>query len=104
MFWTDIEGISWEGRAIKTRVVVVACADAKIPLTGEVLQVRRASVVGAQGHSGHGTFPNVISCMEAGMDMTKMITKQIGLDEVDANAVLLQKDRNEVKITVTDFD
>ena len=39
-----------------------------------------------------------------GMDMTKMITKKIGLDEVDSNAVLLQKDRNEVKITVTDFD
>ncbi len=102
--WPDIERIIWEGRAINTTVVVVARADAKIPLTGEVLQVRRASVVGAQGHSGHGTFPNVISCMEAGMDMTKMITKQIGLDEVDANAVLLQKDRNEVKITVTDFD
>ncbi len=102
--WPDIERIIWEGRAINTTVVVVARADAKIPLTGEVLQVRRASVVGAQGHSGHGTFPNVISCMEAGMDMTKMITKKIGLDEVDANAVLLQKDRNEVKITVTDFD
>ena len=38
------------------------------------------------------------------MDMTKMITKHIGLGEVDSNAVLLQKDRNEVKITVTDFD
>ena len=29
---------------------------AKMPVTGEVLQVRRARIVGAQGHSGHGTF------------------------------------------------
>lgn len=102
--WPDIERIIWEGRAINTTIVVVARADAKIPLTGEVLQVRRASVVGAQGHSGHGTFPNVISCMAAGMDMTKMITKKIGLDDIEENAVLLQTDRDEVKITVTGFD
>ena len=102
--WPDVERIIWEGRAINTTIVVVARADVKIPLTGEVLQVRRASVVGAQGHSGHGIFPNVISCMAAGMDMTKMITKKIGLDDVDENAVLLQTDRDEVKITVTGFD
>ncbi|MCZ6820698.1 MAG: scyllo-inosose 3-dehydrogenase [Calditrichaeota bacterium] len=102
--WPDVERIIWDGRAINTTIVVVARADVKIPLTGEVLQVRRASVVGAQGHSGHGIFPNVISCMAAGMDMTKMITKKIGLDDVDENAVLLQTDRDEVKITVTGFD
>ncbi|MCG8605409.1 alcohol dehydrogenase catalytic domain-containing protein [bacterium] len=102
--WPDVERIIWEGRSVNTTVVVVARADDKIPLTGEVLQVRRASVVGAQGHSGHGTFPNVISCMAAGMDMTKMVTRTIGLDAVEENCVKLQTDRDDVKITVTDFD
>lgn len=102
--WPDIERIIWEGKALNTTVVLVARADAKIPLTGEVLQVRRASVVGSQGHSGDGTFANVISCMSAGMDVSRMVTKKIGLDEVKENLIMLQKDRDEVKITVTDFD
>jgi len=102
--WTDVEKIIWEGRGINTTVVVVARADDRIPLNGEVLQVRRANVVGAQGHSGHGTFPNVISAMAAGMDVSPMITKKIKLDEADENCVMLQTDRDEVKITITDFE
>lgn len=102
--WTDIEKIIWEGRTVNSTVVIVARADDKIPLTGEVLQVRRASIVGSQGHSGHATFPNVISSMSAGMDVSPMITKQINLHEVEENCVMLQKDRNEVKITITNFD
>ncbi len=102
--WNDVEKIIWEGRGINTTVVVVARADDRIPLNGEVLQVRRASVVGAQGHSGHGTFPNVISAMATGMDVSPMITKQISLDEADENCVMLQTDRDEVKITITDLD
>ena len=102
--WADVEKIIWEGRGINTTVVVVARADDRIPLNGEVLQVRRASVVGAQGHSGHGTFPNVINAMATGMDVSPMITKRISLDEADENCVMLQKDRDEVKITITDLD
>jgi threonine dehydrogenase-like Zn-dependent dehydrogenase len=102
--WPDVERIIWEGKAINTTVVVVARADDHIPLTGEVLQVRRANVVGSQGHSGHGTFPNVINCMATGMDVSPMITKRISLNEVEENLVMLQTDRNEVKITIKDFD
>jgi threonine dehydrogenase-like Zn-dependent dehydrogenase len=80
-------------------VVVVARAEAKVPLTGEVFQVRKARVVGAQGHSGHGTFPHVISCMAAGMDMTPMITKKIKLNQVPENIVALRTDRANCKIT-----
>jgi threonine dehydrogenase-like Zn-dependent dehydrogenase len=98
--WADIEKIIWEGRAINSTVVIVARADDRIPMNGEVFQVRRASVVGAQGHSGHGTFPRVISSMAHGMDVTPMITKKIGLEEVEENIILLQKDLNEVKITM----
>lgn len=102
--WPDVEKIIWEGKTLNTTVVVVARADDKIPLNGEVLQVRRANVVGSQGHSGHGTFPNVINCMATGMDVSPMITKRISLDEVRDNLVTLQTDRNEVKITITNFE
>jgi len=101
--WPDIEKIIWEGRTINSTVVIVARADAKIPLTGEILQVRRASVVGSQGHSGHGTFPNVISAMSSGMDVSPLITKKIILEKAEENCVLLQTDRDEVKITITNF-
>ena len=97
--WQDIERIIWEGRTINSTVVIVARADDRIPMNGEVFQVRRANVVGAQGHSGHGTFPRVISSMAHGMDMTPMITKKIKLEQVEENIMHLQKDLNEVKIT-----
>jgi len=102
--WPDVERVIWEGRSVNTRVVIVARADAKIQLTGEVLQVRRAAVIGSQGHSGHGIFPNVINCMASGMDISRIITKRIGLDELEENLVMLQTDRDEVKITLTDFN
>jgi threonine dehydrogenase-like Zn-dependent dehydrogenase len=102
--WPDIEQVIWEGRTLNATVAIVARAEAKIPLTGEVFQVRRASIVGAQGHSGHGTFPRVISAMASGMDMTPLITKEISLDDVAENLKMLQTDREECKITVTNFE
>ena len=98
--WPDIEKIIWEGRTLNSTVVLVARADDKIPMNGEVFQVRRANVVGAQGHSGHGTFPRVISSMSDGMDVSDLITKRIKLEEIEENLVMLQTDRDEVKITV----
>jgi len=97
--YPGIEQCIWEGRTLNATVVVVARAEAKMPVTGEVLQVRRARIVGSQGHSGHGTFPRVISSMASGMDMLPMITKRIKLDEVPENIIALQKDRKNMKIT-----
>ncbi len=97
--YPGIEKAIWEGRTLNATVVVVARADAKMPVTGEVLQVRRARIIGAQGHSGHGTFPRVIECMATGMDMTPLITKKIKLEEVPENIVRLRTDRKECKIT-----
>ena len=94
-----IEKVIWEGRALNSTVVVVARADAKMPVTGEVLQVRRAGIIGAQGHSGHGNFTRVIESMGDGMDMTAMITKKITLEQVPENIVMLRTDRKECKIT-----
>ena len=97
--YPDIERVIWEGRTLNSTIVVIARAEAKMPVTGEVLQVRRAEIVGSQGHSGHGTFPRVIDCMADGMDMTHMITKKISLEEVPANIIELQTNRKECKIT-----
>ena len=97
--YPGIERVIWEGRTLNSRVVVTARAEAKMPVTGEVLQVRRASIIGAQGHSGHGNFPRVIECMATGMEMTPMSTKKISLAEVAENVLRLQTDRSEVKIT-----
>ena len=95
----DIERTIWQGKQLNSVVVIVARSPEKIPVTGEVFQVRRASMVGSQGHSGHGTFPHVISLMASGMDMTPLITKRISLDELPENIILLQTNREECKIT-----
>ncbi|MDD5765247.1 MAG: scyllo-inosose 3-dehydrogenase [Candidatus Marinimicrobia bacterium] len=100
LVWPDIERIIWEGKTINATVVIVARADDKIPMNGEVFQVRHANVVGAQGHSGNGTFPRVISSMAGGMDVSSLITKRIKLEDVPENLVMLQTNRQEVKITV----
>jgi threonine dehydrogenase-like Zn-dependent dehydrogenase len=98
--WQDIENVIWNGRAVNTTVVIVARADAKIPVSGEVFQVRRAQIVGSQGHSGHGNFPRVIAAMEEGMDVSIMSTKKITLDQAPENILALQNDRRECKITI----
>ncbi len=97
--YPDIEQVIWDGRTLNSTIVVVARAEAKIPVTGEVLQVRRANIVGAQGHSGHGTFPRVIQSMAAGMNVLPLITKTISLDEVPENLIELQTDKSNCKIT-----
>jgi len=95
----DIEQAIWQGKQINSTVVIVARAAKKIPVTGEVFQVRRASIVGSQGHSGHGTFPRVISSMASGMNMIPLITRKITLKEVPENIIMLQTNREECKIT-----
>ncbi|HKZ44145.1 MAG TPA: scyllo-inosose 3-dehydrogenase [Anaerolineales bacterium] len=97
--YPEIEKVIWEGRTLNSRVIVTARAEAKMPVSGEVLQVRRASIIGAQGHSGHGNFPRVIESMASGMNMTVMSTKKIKLEELPENILNLQTDRSECKIT-----
>ncbi len=95
----DIQNAIWECKAVNSTVVIVARAEQRMPVCGEFFQVKRARIVGAQGHSGHGTFFNVISSMAAGMDITPMITKEISLEEVPENIKLLQTDRKNCKIS-----
>jgi len=96
----DIQNAIWETTAVNTTVVIVARAEQRMPVCGEYFQVRRARIVGSQGHSGHGTFPNVISCMAAGLDVSPLITKEITLDDLPENLKLLQTDRENCKISV----
>lgn len=96
----DIEKAIWNGKMIDATISLVARADARIPINGEVYQVRHAQIVGSQGHSGDGTFPRVISAMASGMDMTKLITKQVPLEQIPENIILLQTDRTNCKITM----
>ena len=95
----DIQNSIWECKAVNSTVVIVARAEQRMPICGEYFQVRRARIVGAQGHSGHGTFPNVINSMAAGMDVSPMITKEISLDQVPEHLKLLQTDRENCKIS-----
>lgn len=97
--YPEIEKMIWEGKTLNSTVVVVARADAKIPVTGEVLQVRRAGIVGSQGHSGHGTFSRVIESIADGMNMLPIITKEIKIDDVPSNIIELRTNRKECKIT-----
>jgi threonine dehydrogenase-like Zn-dependent dehydrogenase len=96
----EIERCIWLGRELNAMVVLVARATQKIPLTGEVFQVRRAGIVGSQGHSGHGNFPKVIACMSKGMDLTPMITRKVSLDQAPEALKRLQTDRSDCKVSV----
>ncbi len=96
----DIQNAIWECKSVNSTVVIVARAEQKMPVCGEFFQVRRARIVGSQGHSGHGNFPNVINCMATGMDLTPIITKEISLNEVPEHLKLLQKDKENCKISI----
>ncbi|MFX1358501.1 MAG: scyllo-inosose 3-dehydrogenase [Promethearchaeota archaeon] len=95
----DIQNAIWECKTVNSTVVIVARAEQRMPVCGEYFQVRRSQIVGSQGHSGHGNFPNVISSMAAGMDVTPMITKEITLSEVPENLKLLQTNKKHCKIS-----
>jgi threonine dehydrogenase-like Zn-dependent dehydrogenase len=74
--------------AINGKIVQIGRAARRVPMYLETLQVRRSQVFGAQGHSGHETFPNVIRMVAAGrLDLSPIITARYDLkDTVDAIA------------------
>jgi scyllo-inosose 3-dehydrogenase len=74
--------------AINSKIVQIGRAAQRVPMYLEAFQVRRAQAYGAQGHSGHETFPNVIRMVAAGrLDLSPIITATYPLAEtVDAIA------------------
>jgi threonine dehydrogenase-like Zn-dependent dehydrogenase len=68
--------------AINSKVAQVGRAAVKVPMYLETFQVRRGSLFGAQGHSGHAIFPSVIRMMGAGLiDNSRIITARFPLDQ-----------------------
>ncbi len=98
--WPQLESCIWLANQINSVAVLIGRVDQKVPFNPEVFQVRRAQIVGCQGHSGHGTFQNVISLMSQGMNVLPMVTKKIGLEQVGQSLEELEKDKNEGKVTV----
>ncbi|MBU0495829.1 MAG: alcohol dehydrogenase catalytic domain-containing protein [Chloroflexi bacterium] len=86
--------------AINGKIVQIGRAATRVPMYLETLQVRRSQVFGAQGHSGHGTFPNVISLMAAGLvDLTPIITARYDLDHA-VDGIAQSTSRQDGKVMV----
>jgi threonine dehydrogenase-like Zn-dependent dehydrogenase len=86
--------------AINAKIVQIGRAAQKVPMYLEAFQVRRAQVYGAQGHSGHETFPNVIRMVAAGrLDLSPIITSRYGL-EATVEAIAKSIERSDGKILV----
>lgn len=68
--------------AIGGKIVQIGRAAEKVPVYLEYFQTHAGQIFGAQGHSGYGTFQNVIRLMASGrLDMTQIITSRFSLDE-----------------------
>jgi hypothetical protein len=71
--------------AINGKIVQIGRAARDVPMYLETLQVRRAQVFGAQGHSGDENFPNVIRMVASGrLDLSPMITARYVLKDAVA--------------------
>ncbi|KPL23137.1 MAG: hypothetical protein AMJ93_05435 [Anaerolineae bacterium SM23_84] len=69
--------------AINGKIVQIGRAAQRVPMYLETFQVRRSQFYGSQGHSGHGTFPNVIRLVASGrLDLSPIITARYSLDGV----------------------
>ncbi len=79
--------------AINGKMVQIGRAAQRVPMYLEAFQVRRFQAFGAQGHSGHETFPNVIRLVAAGrLDLSPIITARYDLEKtVDAIAKSIER-------------
>jgi scyllo-inosose 3-dehydrogenase len=86
--------------AINGRIVSVARSPEQVPVYLEYFQVGHAQFFGAQGHSGNGTFANVIRLMAAGrINPLPMITGRYDLNGV-VDAIKESHERKHGKIMV----
>jgi len=86
--------------AINSKVAQVGRAAIRVPMYLETFQVRRGSLFGAQGHSGHAIFPSVIRMMGSGLiDNAKMVTSNFPLDQA-VDAIAKSTSRADGKIIV----
>jgi threonine dehydrogenase-like Zn-dependent dehydrogenase len=86
--------------AINSKVVQIGRAARRVPMYLESFQVRRAQAYGAQGHSGHENFPNVIRLVASGrLDLSPIVTARYGLEDTVA-AIKKSIERADGKIMV----
>lgn len=86
--------------AVDGKITWIGRADVTAPVFLERFQTRRAKIFGAQGHSGHGIFRNVIRLMAAGnVDMTPLITRRYPLKDI-STAMQQATKRVDAKITI----
>jgi hypothetical protein len=86
--------------AINSKVVQIGRAAQRVPMYLESFQVRRSQAFGAQGHSGHETFPNVIRLVASGrLDLSPIVTARYGLDAT-VDAIAKSVERTDGKILV----
>jgi threonine dehydrogenase-like Zn-dependent dehydrogenase len=86
--------------AINGKMVQIGRAARRVPMYLEAFQVRRFQAFGAQGHSGHETFPNVIRLVAAGrLDLSPIITARYTLSET-VDAIAKSTERTDGKILV----
>jgi threonine dehydrogenase-like Zn-dependent dehydrogenase len=86
--------------AINAKMVQIGRAAQRVPMYLEAFQVRRSQAFGAQGHSGHETFPNVIRLVASGrLDLSPIITSRYGL-EGTMDAIAKSTQRADGKILV----
>ena len=86
--------------AINSKIVQIGRAAQRVPMYLEAFQVRRSQAFGAQGHSGHETFPNVIRMVAAGrLDLSPIVTARYGLEET-LDAIAKSTERADGKILV----
>jgi len=87
--------------AVNAKVVQIGRAAQRVPMYLESFQVRASQAFGAQGHSGNGTFPNVIRLVASGrLDLSPIITARFNLDDV-VKAIAQSTTRSDGKIMVT---
>ena len=86
--------------AINSQIVQIGRAAQRVPMYLEAFQVRRAQAFGAQGHSGHETFPHVIRLVASGrLDLSPIITARYDL-AATKEAVAKSMERSDGKILV----
>jgi len=86
--------------AINAKIVQIGRGAQRVPMYLETFQVRRSQVFGAQGHSGHETFPNVIRLVASGrLDLSPIITARYELKDTVA-AIAQSTQRTDGKIMV----
>ncbi len=86
--------------AINGKIVQIGRAAQNVPMYLETFQVRRGQFFGAQGHSGHETFPNVIRMVAAGrLDLSPIVTARYELADT-VTAIAKSTERKDGKIMV----